>query len=159
MYASYKPHALLENCLPRRCDCSIRAKVMALCTEYLQPQAKLKIRSNDAQWKSHDVGVLARAPLRGLLVIKQSENFDWDQHAVVSSIEQNRCFGDRCYHVQRLFCYCIPYGANETPCEQWFSALKYLYHPVQGTTTATLNRRLRARIAGVRGSSVDEQFV
>eukprot|EP00973_Karenia_brevis_P072501 10071883-Karenia_brevis.AAC.1 len=76
-----------------------------------------------------------------------------------SSIMYDPHFARGCYHINRAFSLSRMYTNTETPCEQWVGSLKFLYNTVQGTTTATLTRRLRARCAGVRGAEMDREFL
>ena len=71
----------------------------------------------------------------------------------VLSLDQN------CYHINRFFALSRMYTNTEAPNEQWVGALKYLYNPIKGDTTDTLTRRLRARLAGVRGEECDDAFL
>ena len=68
-------------------------------------------------------------------------------------------FARNCYHINRFFALSRMYTNTEAPNEQWVGALKYLYNPIKGDTTDTLTRRLRARIAGVRGEECDDAFL
>ena len=104
-------------------------------------------------------GRLETPPYEEKIDFLRSTCWAWDQRAVTASIEHESDFNKSCWHITRMFCLSAAFACKESPCESWFSQLKYIYHPVQGPSTSTLARRLRARCAGLRGGPADETFV
>ena len=93
------------------------------------------------------------------LVVVLGTLFRVDQRQMSSTIMHDPHFADYCWHINRAFALCRMYTNTETPCEQWVGSLKNLCNTIQGTTTATLTRRLRARCAAVTGAEVDRKFL
>ena len=61
--------------------------------------------------------------------------------------------------MSRIFCRCRRCLGVEAPCESWVSRVKHLWSAVQGPTAATLARRARILLEGIRAAGFDEPFI
>ena len=136
-----------------------RTKIVTMIVGFLRGGC-YKVDPGDLRWKSASIASLRSRKCKHKVVVQVGTHWTWDQLEVANSIMHNPRFArNYCFHVSRMFAHSRMFLNKEAACERWVGDLKYLYHPVQGTTTATLTQRLRARIAGVRGGQVDDAFI
>jgi hypothetical protein len=83
----------------------------------------------------------------------------WNQIEMTASLEQNKCFAHKAYHVHRSFCFARRSSGKSSCCERWVGILKYLYKTHIGQSTTTLVQCARLRAAGVRADGSDDKFI
>ena len=143
-----------------------RSKIASLIGEFLVgvvgPQFFVPcgdVGPNAVNVSRGDILVLRSKHHKKRLVIVCSVIREINQQAVAAALEQDSAFAEHCWHINTVFARCRRIMNTEAPCERWVGALKYLYNPIHGSTTTTLTKRLRARLAGLRSDGGDEGFI
>ena len=140
-------------------------KVAAIVRAFLhgvQQRKDFTVKPVDVEWlgpSAPGLGVLQSKRLHGRFVLQVGEVKVWDQTAIGASLEHDASFARNCPHVTGLYSFSCRYQNVEAACESWVGTLKYLWNPVQGSSTSTLTQRLRAHSAGVRGLGFNDAFV